>query len=599
MCGVFFTNSINNCEHKLISPSLLARGPDQATVLSKDDYLVQFTRLSIRDISGGDQPYLNQEKSHIAAINGELYNENFIKNRLNLDKNIKPSGDMQVLAEFLIQDIRNLRYVQGMFAGFIYNSHKKTIVLFRDPVGEKPLYYCISNGNITISSTITAITEHLSSHNFQLNTHDLFKGHNSPGETFYSKIQEVLPGHYLEFNLELHDLKNVKYYQWPSRNIDENTNSNLNSRFAQHLLDAVKATSISEVPICMLLSGGLDSASILAALNASESKAIPAFTVKFENQTYDESALAQLSAKSLGSNHTIITISNQEFAESISEILESLDSPILDPAYLPTYLIAKKIKNRYGFKVAITGDGGDELFRGYELYRIRKKVNAVNKFHMDLFLIPAIRLFNSLNLGSNRRNSLKFMLDRLCTVLEHTNIPWNETALSPFAGTELFPLLAPTKINSHLTKSRQITQSDIENYYHNEILPQVYLKKSDNGSMSNGLELRAPFLHKSMLEFAYTISEKNLESQPHKWLLREYLIGKVPDKILYQSKRGFSVPLCGIIANIKKPIWSLEKINLTPNVCDSVWDKGCSGDANAARASYAIMILNYYMQKYA
>ena len=170
MCGVFFTNSINNYETKEISPSLIRRGPDKVIILKKSDYLVQFARLSIRNIIGGDQPYLNRKNSHIAAINGELYNEKFVKNKLNLDATFIPSGDMQVLAEFLIQDIDNLRYVEGMFAGFIYNKITKHIVLFRDPVGEKPLYYLIKNGTVTVSSTIRAIIEHFDSINFQLNT---------------------------------------------------------------------------------------------------------------------------------------------------------------------------------------------------------------------------------------------------------------------------------------------------------------------------------------------------------------------------------------------------------------------------------------------
>jgi len=598
VCGVFFTNSLNEYKSKEISSSLLMRGPDKGTVLSESDYIVQFARLSIRDISGGDQPYFSQENSHIAAINGELYNEDFVKNRLKIHRNIIPSGDMQLLAEFLIQDIDNLRYIEGMFAGFIYNKFKKEIVLFRDPVGEKPLYFYITNGTITISSTIGAIIEHFDKDNFRLNIRTLFKGHHSPGETIFAEIKEVLPGHYLKFSLASHELRNVKYFKWPTRNIEDASNYNPRPQFTDYFLNAVKTTSISEVPICMLLSGGLDSAAILAALNTVKSTAIPAFTLKFENQTYDESALAQLSAKSLGSSHTIISITNREFATNISEVMDSLDSPILDPAYIPMYFLAKKIRNDYGFKVAITGDGGDELFRGYELYKIMKSVNFANSFPINIASIAAINIFNLLNVGSNRRNSLSFLLNRLCTVLENQNIPWNETALSPFAGTELFSLLAPPKIKSPITKSRRITQIDIDNYYHDEILPQVYLKKSDNGSMSNGLELRAPFLNKSMLNFAHTISGKNLGAKPHKWLLREYLLDQVPSKILNQPKRGFSVPLSGIISNIKKPTWKLEKINLNSNVCDSVWEKGCKGDANAARAGYGIMVLNSYFQRY-
>ncbi len=574
------------------------RGPDSATILSTPDYFVQFARLSIRDVQGGDQPYLSLDKNHITAINGELYNEEFVKKRLNINQNFMPSGDMQILGEFLTQDISNLKYVEGMFAGFVYNKLEQRIMLFRDPVGEKPLYYFLTDGTITISSTIDAIIKDFDRNDFRFNTQSLFKGHSSPGETIFLKIKEVMPGHYLEFNLASNELRNIKYYERPTRKIYANTDYDNRTQFAKAIVNAVKNTSISEVPICMLLSGGLDSAAVLSALNTLGPSTIPAFTLKFDNQSYDESALAQLTAKSLGSQHRIVNISNREFAAHISDMLGSLDSPILDPAYLPLYILTKKIKNDFGFKVAVTGDGGDELFRGYELYRIREIVNFVNKFPFNTALTALVNSFNLLNLKSDRRNSLNFLLNRLGTVLEHRNIPWNETALSPFSGTELFSLLAPLKIKSTRDVFRQIRPTDIENYYNNEILPQVYLKKSDNGSMANGLELRAPFLYKPMMDFAYTLSEKTLASKPHKWLLREYLDKKVPNEILNQSKRGFSVPLSEILSSIEKPKWKLEKINLSTSTCDSVWQKGCSGDANAARASYGIMVVNSYFQRY-
>lgn len=599
MCGVFFSNSKISIKSKVISDSLLRRGPDDSQILREKDYIVQFTRLAIRDLVNGGQPYISNDANFISAVNGELYNEDYIKNYLLVEKCSVPSGDMQVLSEFLIKDISNIKYVEGAYAGFIYDKVRKKIVFFRDPTGEKPLYYFNASGAITISSTIRSIVDVFGRGSFQLNTKGLYKGHSDPGATIFSEIREVLPGHYIECDLESNISRVTKYFEWPVRRPHYNNAKRLKDNFSQTLVNAVSRTSISDVPVCMLLSSGLDSAAVLAARNELGNSKISSFTLAFENESYDESRLSSLTAKYLGSNHNIIRVSNYEFAKDISVMLKSLDSPILDPAYLPMYVLTKRIKNQFGFKVAFTGDGGDELFRGYELYKVRKRVNFANTRPFTLNARAIIELLGILSVASDKRSSMSSLLARLNTVLCFKEIVWNETALSPFAGTKLFACLLPSgpKIQANGKVLRKISSKQIENYYHNEILPQVYLKKSDNSSMANGVELRIPYLHKSMIDFAYEIPEEMFESKPHKWLLREYLDKKVPLEILNQPKRGFSVPLSGILSNIPKPKWKLESINLCSDLCDSVWHKACNGDLNSARAGYAIMVLNSYLQR--
>ncbi len=599
MCGIFFTNSKISIKSKAVSSSLLMRGPDNTKILSEKEFLVQFTRLSIRDLANGGQPYLSGNTNFVSAINGELYNEEFIKDQLLTQNGSVPSGDMQILSEFLITEMSNIKYVEGMFAGFIYNKVRKKIVFFRDPTGEKPLYYFHSNSTITISSTIGAITDAFGRSNFQLDTRGLYKGHSEPGATIFLEIKEVLPGHYMEYDLETSIIQITKYFIWPVRKSYYNGKKSLNENFSKTLTNAVIRTSISDVPVCMLLSGGLDSAAVLAAANELGNSKVPSFTLAFENESYDESQLSDLTAKSLGSKHNIVHVSNYEFAKDISAMLNSLDTPILDPAYLPMYVLTKRIREHFGFKVAITGDGGDELFRGYELYKVRNKVNFANSYPFNITSRAIIEILRILTVSSDKRNSMSSLLARLSTVLRYKEIVWNETALSPFAGTQLFACLLPsdTKIQAQTKILKKISAEQIEKYYNNEILPQVYLKKSDNSSMANGVELRIPYLHKSMIDFAYEIPEEMFQSKPHKWLLKEYLEKRVPREILSQPKRGFSVPLSGILSNIPKPKWNLESINLRSDLCDSVWNKACSGDLNSARAGYAIMVLNSYLQR--
>jgi hypothetical protein len=186
---------------------------------------------------------------------------------------------------------------------------------------------------------------------------------------------------------------------------------------------------------------------------------------------------------------------------------------------------------------------------------------------------------------------------RLESVLQNCEVHWYETALSPYAGTNIFSILSGQG-KSKASRSysiKKIDQEEIEKYYCDEILPQVYLKKSDNASMANGIELRIPLLHQVMIDFAFSISGKELEIHPHKWLIRNYLKEKVPQQVINQKKRGFSVPLSGILAHLDKPIWNLQKIGLSTEICDAVWSKACRGDSNAARTCFALFVLNEYL----
>jgi len=599
VCGVFFTNSGIDLVADKISPSLSLRGPDSTRNVLGQDFSILFTRLSIRDLEGGDQPYTTNDRRFLCAINGELYNIADVRNSIYKSENSGPTGDMQLLAEYLCSDINNIKKARGMFAGFLYDIANKKLTFFRDSVGEKPLYYFYVDGEITVSSTIAAIVEHHDSYRFEVNKSFLYKGHSSPGNTIFEKIYEVLPGEYIDFEIQLSRMNKTKYWNWPIRQ-SKNTREDREQIFEMRLLEAARATSCADVPICMLLSGGLDSAAVLSALGSVYEEKVPSFTLAFENKNFDESGIAKLSAHALGSNHRVIAASYKDLAKHIPKMLSDLDSPILDPAFLPLNYLTSRIKGEFGFKVAITGDGGDELFRGYELYKVRDRVNIVSSKGVEGIAKNFIRLILPLFMDKEKRNSAEFLFKRLESVLQNPLIPWFETALSPYAGTNVFTVLSNevTGNTIPLYKKQKVTQENIEGYYCNEILPQVYLKKSDNGSMVNGMELRVPFLHQDMINFAFGISSEELESNSHKWLICNFLKNKVPYQVLSHKKHGFSVPLSGILTTLEKPNWNLQLIGLDSSICDDVWRKACNSDANAARAGFALMVLNSYLQRW-
>lgn len=599
MCGVFFSSKSNFETHGRVSKSLQLRGPDGSESLKFEKYLIHFTRLAIRDLAGGNQPYETIDGQYICAINGELYNENLIRSYLNNNSKISATGDMQILGEYLSQDIQNINHAEGMFAGFIFDKVKNRIFFFRDKVGEKPLYYLLSDGVLTISSTLTAIIEHHDLGTSEINLESLYKGHQPRSQTIFRNIKEVLPGQIVEFDLTSKELHVTQYWSWPARSKKKSKIACLQEGFENVLLSVSSDSSASDVPICMLLSGGLDSAAVLSALNRTQKSPIPAFTLGFENATFDESNMAALTAKALGSSHEIVRVSNLELAEHLQKALDDLDSPILDPAYLSLHLLSKKIRKDYGFKVAISGDGGDELFRGYELFKIGKSIKAMNSFPARNILPNLLSFINPLLTLNENRNSYQFKVARLLSVLENSTIPWYETALSPFSGTALFEKIAKLSSESKSlgVSGENYSPERLEYYFQQEILPQVYLKKSDNASMVNGLELRIPLLHAQMIDFAMSIPIDFFEKYGHKHLVRKYLEGLLPSSVLNSKKRGFSVPLPAILRNVEMPKWRLDIISIDSNSCKSIWKRGCLGDLNSARTSYALMVLNNFLNK--
>ena len=599
MCGVFFSNSSNHHSSEKISESLQLRGPDGSETLKIQNSIIHFTRLAIRDLEGGSQPYESNDSNYICAINGELYNESQIKESLNLIIEANPTGDMQILAEYLCQDIRNLKNVEGMFAGFILDVRKQKLFFFRDKVGEKPLYYFLKNGEISVSSTLTAIVEYNNLEQTEVNLGSIYKGHDSPGETIFLGIKEVLPAQVVEFDLETGALSFSKYWSWPRRGTKHQNEVNLQTDFQNTLLNVVTTSALSDVPICMFLSGGLDSAAVLSALNMTQRVPVHAFTLAFENSSFNESTTAGLTAQALKSPHDIISVTDLEFAEYIQGAISKLDTPILDPAYLPLNLLSKKVKENFGFKVAITGDGGDELLRGYELFRIRRKIQIASRFPLRNILTQILGYTIPFLIDNEGRNSIQFQLARLESVLKNNFVPWYESALSPFAGTELFQtaLQYSTVSNSESSSNLIFSAESVEKYYQEEILPQVYLRKSDNASMVNGVEIRVPLLHPKMIEFAMSISGQFLEQGLHKEIMRNYLSQILPPRVLSAKKRGFSVPLPGILRNIEMPQWNLEILNFKNDACAVIWKSGCKGDLNAARSAYALLVLNTYLNK--
>ena len=575
--------------------NLSHRGPDSNVILELPSSKISFFRLAIRDIDGGAQPYQDPLGRFVGTINGELYNELEVRSYLVEDfpLDVLPSGDMQLLAHFIWRyGPEKLNLIDGMFAGFVMFQSDSRVVFFRDRIGEKPLFYLLADGGIIIASEARVVGKKTPQEIEKSSiTEALIRGWANFDQQLFSNALELAPGCWGEYR-EGEIPKMESYWSWPDRYANSKVRiSRFEKNFERVLIDEVEKRMVSDVDFCTLLSGGIDSGLLTAVVSKVSSRRLTSFTLGFKDSPYDESLLAHRTAKSLGVDHEIINFSNEQLASFVPGILKSMDLPILDTACISLFALCSEVSKNY--KVALTGDGGDELFMGYRLFRKFSSINRAQKYsQITLFPLSALNaLISRVNRFSTGYLSLSTLLDRLEDVIRFPEFSPEVVALSPFSGTDIFPFLAKT---ANRGKSTSIDEPEIrlENYYRNHILPKIYLTKADRMSMAHGLELRAPFLSPKLISEANTIGMKDLVSGPNKKVLRDLASKYLPAEVLSAKKHGFGAPFSQIKPFLVEPEWGTDIIGLPGELCSRVW---LSQSENDAIASWSLMVLNKFI----
>jgi asparagine synthase (glutamine-hydrolysing) len=598
LCGVALVICPQKCtkneKHQNINFNLCHRGPDSHTVLHPNrDTSITFCRLAIRDLDCGGQPYSDPEGRFIGVINGELYNQLKICRLISATyPNEKiPTGDMQVLALFIfLFSGHELNSTEGMFAGYILDSQSGKFTFFRDKTGEKPLFYLDSDAHLFISSE----THFASNLDLPINNEVLKKscafGFWSDQDHFFLGVKQFPPGSFAIFQDGHMEIR--KYWSWPIRPLRNSSEKVFNVQaFEDALKESVQKTLISDVPIATLLSGGIDSALITKFAHDFSSDGITSFTLNFVDSNYDESSLANLSAEWIGCSNIRLEMTSKDLANSIPRVLAAMDSPILDSGCISLFNLSEFVSNDY--KVALTGDGGDELFAGYTLFNSIGHISRINSGNLSRKSAAILIRVLLMHLKDDRKYlSLKTKLERLESVIKFPKIHSAKVALSPFAGTEILGYLISDESNSS-----QLSQSDefrnLETIYRDNILPGVYLNKSDRMSMFHGLELRAPLLNDLLIQLANVVSVQQLKSRQRKFPLREIAGKYLPPQIVNAKKHGFSTPFVSVKRYLDEPDWNLERLNIPKDVCHKIWLD--EENENAAIASWGLMIMNHFL----
>lgn len=564
ICGIFYFDQKKEVDHQELSvmiKSISHRGSDDEGIFAKGNFGFGNCRLSIIDIKGGHQPIFNEDQSLGIVFNGEIYNFLNLKNSL-LKKGhkINTRSDTEVILH-LYEDLGSkcLERLDGMFALAIFDFKKKELFLARDPMGKKPLYWASFGGKFVFASEPKAI---LAFPDFKRKvdqdslTKYFFYGYVPSPNTIFEGIKRLSSGSFML--VKRSGIEEEKKF-WEidySRKLEVLNEEEIKSKTKLLLKRAVEKRLVSDVPVGIFLSGGIDS-SLVAALVPN--KKIEAFTIGFEDKKMDESLDAKAVADYLGIKHNLRNFSNKEVLSTFPEALELMDEPNADPSILPTYLVSAFARTKV--KVVLSGDGGDESFAGYPKY--------LGHFLLEKSL-----------LGKMRRLPVCYAIASLVGSGKGKKF-WQYASLPLYLRNQLWlNFLSVSKIEE-LTGTK-LDLSDINKYHwtfngknpldeaffldQKMTLADQNLVKVDRASMANSLEVRCPFLDKELVQFAAGLKfEDKIKGFKTKAILRVIAKDLLPKEIINLSKKGFGIPLKKWLDNeltdIKNHYLSIERID--------------------------------------
>lgn len=492
MCGIIGFNFSDKELLKNMMDSIKHRGPDDEAKFIDKDISLGMCRLSIIDLKKGLYPIHNEDNSLFLIFNGEIYN--FKEMRLELEKKghkFYTNCDSEVIIHAYEEWGKNLlQKLNGMFAFAIWDSNKKELFLVRDRLGIKPLYYFHSKNCFIFASEIKAILKYKefekSLNNDALNY--LLSYRIIPNEECLLKnIKKLLPGEYI--TLKDNQIKKEKY--WDLYYTEEIINENIaQKRLFDLFEDSIKKRLVADVPVGIFLSGGIDSSSVVAIAKKFNPD-IRTFTAGF-NDPRDEFKYARKTARYFNTNHEDIIIEYDDMTKNFNKIIEHMDEPILDPAIFPVFFVSKLANKK--IKVALLGEGADELFAGYTKYNLLK--NNCKKY------LKADRVFIK-----------EKVLDKNINYLAQQYTKKND-----------------------LNKALEF---DLK-----QVLPNFQLMKVDKMTMANSLEARVPFLDHRIVEFSARLpTNLKLKNNTGKYILRKAMKIKIPKEIRETNKRVFFTPL--------------------------------------------------------
>lgn len=526
------------------------RGPDDSRMLIDGQAVAGHRRLSIIDLDGSRQPMRSPDGRYILTFNGELYTYQELRRSLSGRWDFVTNGDTEVLlAGLLLEGIDFIQRLDGMWAFALWDTVEQSLLLCRDRMGKKPLYYHNTQAEFSCASELPALRI-LSCTTWcedQRSTSDYFRyGYCLPGYTAYEDVREVLPGHYLVWSAKNGSLTEQSYWSLPA-DCFVGSQEQAIEKLHDTLVTATEKRMVADVEVGAFLSGGIDSSLIVGILRKKLGISVKTFTTGFEDHTYDEREFAQEVADLYGTEHFAEVLSALSAVDLERLILEHMGQPFADASLLPTTLVSGVASHHV--KVALSGDGGDELFSGYQRYQARMMLRWYTRLPRKLRSNIAY-LVRSLPepMAHHSRSLLKkahLFVDAADRLIAETPYYAPHMFDEPLLQ-ELVPDIANSG-NKPPCIPESTTPNDLQRMMCADVsvyLPQDILVKVDRASMSQSLEVRAPFLDRELVELAFSFPvEWHRNNFSGKLMLRKAFKDLLPSSIWHRRKQGFGVPL--------------------------------------------------------
>lgn len=603
MCGIVgFFGSGSSDDLSTLTEHLLHRGPDDVGLFVDKEIgvFLGHRRLAIRDVAGGCQPMTSVDRQYVLVYNGEIYNDHQLRNELELlGHNFRTASDTEVLLHALIEwNTAALTRLDGQFAFCFVDLRSREVILARDRFGEKPLFWSIQRDGIVFASESSCLAQHpwvTPELDEDSCTRYLLLGYLPPPYSILRGVQQVRPGHSLSFNLaELGHVNEVAFSRpwdsWMHPSVDGGCGAALG---VNSLVEAVASRRVSDSPVGVLLSGGVDSSLVVASALRSGWKP-ETFTVGFASETFDESSHASLLSVQLGIRNSVRMLSAHD-DDRLVKILRTLDEPLGDASYIPTFEVFEMASQHV--KVLLTGDGGDEFFFGYEPFRaylfsekLRKWLPTalVKVISAVLKKLPQSATYmNKVDVATRFFDGLRFSpLTRI--------LVWMSTL--PTCDWAKFFLVAPSKEfvyrDIEAVERGNNELETIRRFFLGTYLPGSILAKSDTAAMANGVEARTVFFHPRIVDFALRRrGEDELSSRFGKRSLRKVSCEFGLTEVANRKKHGFALPVLDFLSKTQLAPPIIHLSNIRQEVIDEEWNAARAGSTRHPHFLWAALAL--------
>ncbi|MDD3369698.1 MAG: asparagine synthase (glutamine-hydrolyzing) [Lachnospiraceae bacterium] len=620
MCGIAgFCNRPANWQDEInaMNERMILRGPDAggSWISVKQDVVFGHRRLSIVDLSeNGAQPMVSKSGRYVICYNGEIYNYQILRDKMLEEGKItafRGTSDTEVLLEaFEAYGItETIKQCKGMFAIALYDQKEEKLYLMRDRVGEKPLYYGFVKNSDGSKSFVFAsdlgCIQTLQGFDNKINTKILniyfVHGYIPAPYSIYEDIYKLEPGTILEMSAPYQEYKITPYWSMTEaavngqKNQFKGTETEAADELERLLKESLKGQMVADVPVGAFLSAGIDSSTIVALMQSLSNQKVRSFTIGMEDKAFNEAVYAKEIANHIGTEHTELYITEQDAKAVIPKLAHMFAEPFADSSQIPTYLVSKMTREHV--TVSLSGDGGDELFCGYEMYnsvsRIWGKMGKIPYFirkpasemlvHSP-FMKSKVQQTKSMLLGAKNPAELYELDNReeplaLKISLDHTMAPYKHNQYQYGAIEEI---------------NHNIMLMDMTMYHPDDILVKV-----DRTAMAVSLETRVPMLDKDVVEFAWSLPiDYKKKDGVSKRVLRDVLYRYVPKEMMERPKKGFSIPISKWLKEPELRGWAESLIDRKTleqqNVLDSdvvwfIWKDYIENDVWRIQVWYILM----------